>query len=174
MRFGNLSAEHQADARAALLRGKEWNEEIRRIWNARTFVHNANFQIAVRSFPTDAYAASGFQRRFHRIVDEIDEKLIELVGVRLDFQIRSRRDVYFHSRFESDDAANPRSNFHRLQHRCRQLGKARVSIHETRQAIGARSDHREAPLHILFPVRGPLRPLRQSEEVFRHRLDRCE
>src|SRR5271169_6151607 len=87
--FGNLPAENQANARAALLGGEERDEEVRWVGDARPVVLHPDFDVAVFVLPAHANTAAGFERGVHSIVEKINQKLVELRRVSLDSDVRA-------------------------------------------------------------------------------------
>ena len=175
MRFRDLPAEDQADARAALLGGEERNKKIRGIRNSRPFVDHAHFEIAVRRFPADADAAASFERSFDGIMNQIDEQLIELIGIGLDAQIGPGHHGDFHARLEAHNAANPRAHFHRLHHRRRQFGEARIGVHEIAPRLSERVAITARPRCMSSSQSSArLRTIHQGEKIFGHGFDRRE
>lgn len=83
MGFGNLPAQRQTDARTFRFRGEERNEKIGRVRKAWPVIFDGDFDISSHLPPADPDATARFQRSISRIADQIDEELIQLIGVRL-------------------------------------------------------------------------------------------
>src|SRR4029077_3885446 len=112
MSFGDLPAEDQADAGTGGLGGEERHEQIGGIGNAGPFVLNPHFEVTVAATPPDADASAGFERCVHRVVNQVDEKLLELVRVRLNPNFRADSKLDRQARLEPDDAPDQRADFH--------------------------------------------------------------
>src|ERR1051325_11573764 len=103
--FGDLPAQHQADARTALLGREERHEQVRRIREARALVFYGNLERALRAFPADRHrTAAGLETRIGGISQQIDQQLLELIGVGVDRDIRPRLDVDWYARVEGGNA----------------------------------------------------------------------
>ena len=81
MRFGDLTAKNQSNTRPARFRRKEGNEQVRRIGQARAIINNPNIEVSAFSGPAYMNRAAGFQRRVCRISNQVDQQLLQLVGI---------------------------------------------------------------------------------------------
>src|SRR2546428_13367166 len=70
--FGNLTAEHQADARSARLRRKKRHEEIRIVRQAVPLVVDPQLEAPCIALPSDRDIAAGGERRVDGVVQHID------------------------------------------------------------------------------------------------------
>ena len=66
VRFGDLPAEHQADARSARLGREERHEQVRRVRQPRSFIVDPQLEAAALALPADGDAAAGLQRGIRR------------------------------------------------------------------------------------------------------------
>ena len=174
MSFGDLPAEDQADPGASLLGGEKRDEKVCGAGNSRAIILHPHFDAAVLAFPSDADAAAGFQRGIHCVVQKIDQKLFELIGIGLNLCFRAGLEFHRKARLETDNAPNPHSDIHSAKNRRRQLGEARVGVHETRKAVGARSDHVEAAAHVFLPIVGAILASEDAAQIFSDGFDRRE
>ena len=113
MRLRDLAREHEADAGALRLRREERHEEVRAVGQARASVVDPHFGAAAGS-PRRAPSPPRRRRpsrapRRRALRSEVDEELLELVGVRGDRQRRPRRDADRQPRLERRDARAARS-----------------------------------------------------------------
>jgi hypothetical protein len=58
MRFGDLAAQHQADARPAGIGGEERHEQVRRVRNPQPFILDGDFCVRAVARPSDPNAAA--------------------------------------------------------------------------------------------------------------------
>ncbi len=89
MSFGDLAAKNQTNPGAARLGGKEGNEQVRRIGKARALVDNPNIELRALPRPSNLNAATAFKRRVRRIPNQVDQQLLQLVGVSRNDHIRA-------------------------------------------------------------------------------------
>ena len=115
-----------------------------------------------RGPPAHAHAAAGLQRRIHRVADEVDQELVELVAVGGDDDRRPVFDRHFEPRLQRGRPADPDTHLQRRQPRLRQAGELRVGGHETGQRLGAPFDDLKPRAQVLLPVGRPRGPLDQS------------
>ena len=73
MRFRNLPAQRQADARATGFGREKWNEQIRRVHDAGPGVSHKYFDAFGQIAPARCYCPGGFERGFRRIMQNVDE-----------------------------------------------------------------------------------------------------
>ena len=81
MSFGDLPAQHQSDTRPSGFRCKERYEKVCGVRQSWTFIADRNDRLLPVARPTDSDRSSGFERCIRGISDQVDQKLIELVGV---------------------------------------------------------------------------------------------
>jgi len=81
MAFRDLPAQDKPDTGTAWFRSEKGNEQIRRVRNARTFVENPHLELRTQPRPTYFHFASGFLTGVGGIANQIDEQLVELIGV---------------------------------------------------------------------------------------------
>ncbi len=93
MRFGDLPAEHQADAGAAWLGGEVGHEEVGRIGDAGAVVGDLENQLAAVAPPGDFHrpGARLLERGFGGVRQQVLQQLLQLVGIRVDRPARVRR-----------------------------------------------------------------------------------
>src|SRR2546427_11020361 len=92
VRFGNLTAQDQADPGAFRLGRKKGNEKIAGAGESRAFIPDGNFEARSRFDPSHFDPALRFERRIDRVAQKIDQKLFQLVAVSLKRYRRSARD----------------------------------------------------------------------------------
>src|SRR4030088_975781 len=136
MRFRNLPAKGQTNSRTARLRGEERHEQICRIHDAWPFVLHENLDAICDFAPANQYAATCLQRRIHRVVQNVDEQLLDLCTVRQDRQLRPRPNINAQARLETDDTANQFAEINLLSLRWRKFRQSRVRLHKTAERIG--------------------------------------
>src|SRR5438093_924179 len=162
MSFSNLPAQNQSNPGPARLGGKEGNEQVRRIGQAWTFIDHP--YIEVRAFPRPAHLnrAAGFQRRIRRIADQVDQQLLQLVGVGRYDRVRPFRDVDLHACLKFHRSAYPFRYVYRQQLRLWQPCQLRVRRHEppgkASSMVCAASPSRHAP----SPSSSAVNPSRRS------------
>src|SRR5580658_4507084 len=78
--FCDLAAEDEANSGAALFRGEEGHEEVGGVRNAGAFIQYGNFQVRAVAGPGHLYSAARFPCGVDGVVNEVDQKLFELVG----------------------------------------------------------------------------------------------
>ena len=81
MGFGDLAAQGETDAGAAGLGGEEGHEHVGSVLNAGAIVEHPDVELRILAGPSDFGARAAFEDGVGGVVDEIDEKLLELVGV---------------------------------------------------------------------------------------------
>ena len=89
MGLGDLTTQHQADAGAARLGGEEGHEEVLGIGQPGPFVADRDLECPVGPPPTHLDPAAGLERRLDAVLDQVDQQLLELVGVGLDGDLRT-------------------------------------------------------------------------------------
>ena len=144
------------------LRREEGHEQVRRVRQARSFVVDPELEAAALAFPADRDAAAGLQRGVRRVVYQIDQQLLELIGIGADVDVRAAGDVDRQPRFDVGDPADQLRHVDGVEARRRQLGQARVGGREAAERIGSRGDHRQAALHVLVQSPDPTPRLRAS------------
>ena len=82
VRFRDLPAQSQPDSRTARLRGEERHEEIGRVHDALPFVLHVKLDAIRNLAPANDDPAARFKRSIHRVVQNIDQQLLELRRVR--------------------------------------------------------------------------------------------
>ena len=109
VRLGDLPRQHEPDARAARLRREERHEEVRRVRQPRPVVGDPDLEPGRRRAssraatpPCVSSAASG------GVAHEVDEELLELVGVGRRTSGGARDDADGQPRLEARDAAHER------------------------------------------------------------------
>ena len=137
MAFGDLTAQHQANAGAALFRGEERDEEVAGVGDAVAFVSHLQDELSPVHSPFDSYAAAGFDGRVGRVADQIDEQLIELVAVSPERKGWAVDHSHFQPGFEAGRSTDPDRDVHNTQDRRREFREARVGIEEPRQGLGS-------------------------------------
>jgi hypothetical protein len=86
--FSDLAAQDQTDAAAAVLGGEEWNKKIVTVEQAGALVADEDFNAARVGAPAYFNRAGMFERGIKRsvdgVADQVDQHLLNLVGVGLD------------------------------------------------------------------------------------------
>ena len=101
MCFGDLPAQDEADTRTTRFCREERDEKVRGVWDARAVILDPNFEEAVFTPPSDSDAAGGFERSIHGIVEKIDEELLELVRIGMDFDLGAGLELHRQASLES-------------------------------------------------------------------------
>jgi len=140
--FGNLAAQHEADARSPGLGCEERYEDVRRIRQAGALIVDPQLEAAAFALPADGNGATGLQRSVCRVVYEIDQKLLELIGIGTNDDIRSVQDADRQARLDGGDSPDDGKDVHGIEARRGQLGEARVRGREAAERIGSRGDDR--------------------------------
>src|SRR3954462_3447333 len=87
VRFRDLPAQDQADARPARLGREEWHEQIAGVGQTGPFVFDPELhRRRVRTgqpLPSDRDAAAGFPHGVDRVSNQVDEQLLELIAITL-------------------------------------------------------------------------------------------
>src|SRR5579883_637985 len=112
MRFRNLPAQHQADARTSALGGKERHKQVTGIRETRPFVAYRNLDRARRSIEAHEDAPGCFLRRIHGVAHQIDEHLLELIGIALNGQWRTFLEKHRQPRFQIAHPADEAIHLH--------------------------------------------------------------
>ena len=94
------------------------------------------------------------KRGVGRIAQQVDQHLLQLIGIALHRELRAGLHLHREPRFETDRAPHRGGHFERLQLRARQLRQARVGADEAAQALRPAGDHGEAAAHIVAPIVG--------------------
>ena len=171
MGLGDLPGEGEADAGSSRLRGVEGNEEVLHVREPRPLVLHPHLDLLAVEPPAHADAAAGQQRGVRRVADQVDQQLLDLVGVRLDRHLRPLLDVDGEPRLERGGAADQAGELEGGPPRRRQAGEPRVGRHEADQGSGAVADHLEAVPHVLLPVLRRRLAGQQAGERRGHRVD---
>src|SRR5262249_51985357 len=103
MRFGNLTAQWQANPRTRGLRGKERNEEISGVHDARTFVFNEDLDAISFLTPAKRNVAVCFESGINSVVQEIDQHLFNLRRVCANHCFRTLLDLNLEPGFQIHD-----------------------------------------------------------------------
>ncbi len=117
VRFGDLAAEDEADAGSARLCREERHEQVRGIRQARSLIVDPELEAAALALPADGDAAAGLQRRVRRVVHEVDEELLELIGIGADRDVRALLDPDRQPRLDAGDAPYEREQPSRISSR---------------------------------------------------------
>jgi hypothetical protein len=152
MSFGDLAAQHQAYSRPALLGCKERYKQIRRVWQSRSFIFDPNVEVALVSRPANSDSAAGFERRIDRVVEQVDQELIQLISVGLNRYLRTRNQSNRKPRFETDCSSNPCADIDRLKLRLGKPRQTRIRAGETTQRFGAAGYYGQPAPHIFSKV----------------------
>src|SRR5579863_1386374 len=124
--------------------------------------------------PADADASSRFERGIHSVVQQVDEDLLELIGIGLNLHFRPHLELDLKAPFESNDAANARTDLDDPKGGRWKLGEPGIGVHETSEAVRARGNYVQAGAHVLLPVRRAFFAPEHASEILRNRLDRRE
>src|SRR5262249_31145503 len=146
--FRDLPAQNQADSRAARLGGEEWDEQIRSVREAVSFILDPDFEICAVLQPSYLHASAGLKRSVCGISQEIDKQLLQLIDVGLNDQIGAGKKRHSHTRLQCRNAAYQRNDVQRLECGLRQAGKLCVSIHKTAEGFGSRVDDCKSALRV--------------------------
>ena len=87
VRFRYLAPEDQPDARATRFRRKEGNKQVSAVGDAGAFVADLHLDLRTVSLPGHRYLALGLQSGINRVLNEVEEKLIELVTIRINLDV---------------------------------------------------------------------------------------
>src|SRR5256885_6315661 len=98
MRFRNLPAQRKTDPRATGFRREKRNEKICRVHDAWTGVAHENFDAFFEVTPPGRDGSLRFQRSFGTVVQNVDEQLLQLRGVRFDGDISARNNPNWNPR----------------------------------------------------------------------------
>src|SRR5579864_3165859 len=88
MSLGDLPAKSQADAGPTGLGGEEGHEQVRRIGDSGTFVLHEEMEPTSVSGPADSDFPAILERGVNRVADQINQQLLELVGVGFQCDVR--------------------------------------------------------------------------------------
>ena len=92
------------------------------------------------SGPAHLNAAAGFECRVRRIPNQVNQQLLQLVGVGRNHHLRTFRYVDLHTRLKFHRPADPFRDVYRQQLRLWQTRKLRVRGHEPPKRLGARTN----------------------------------
>src|SRR6185312_6913592 len=81
VRFGDLPAQREADARSVRLGGEERHEQVGRVGQAQSVIAYPDVERAAVARPADGDAAVRLERRIGRVPHEVDEHLVQLIAV---------------------------------------------------------------------------------------------
>jgi len=102
--LGDLTAQDEANAGTAGFGGEEGDEEVGGAGETGAFVFDPNFDHVAVAEPADGDAAFGDQRGVGGVAEEVDEDLLELVGVALNRDGLSSVDLDLKAGLEADGA----------------------------------------------------------------------
>ena len=108
----------------------------------------------------------------HGVANQVDQQLLELVGVALDGERRAGGDLDVVRLLERRDAIDEPGDVDRRQLRRRQLREPGIGAHEPAQRLGTRGDDVQAALHVVAPVGGRRLAVDDRREAAGDRLDR--
>ena len=148
----DLPAEHEADARPVRLGRIEGHEQVGSP-RGPALVFDAYLHPVVDGRPRERHPAIGLERGVGRVMHQIDEELIELVGIGPDAEGRAARNGWRYPRLECGRATNPRFDVDVRAVRRRQLGQSSVGGHESAQRFRTPGDHAEAARDIRREIR---------------------
>jgi len=147
--FRNLSAEHQSYAASVRFGGVEGSEHIGRIQQAGPFVLNCQHDLTSVSIPTNydvghltvgslfarllGCSACVLQDRVGGIPDQIDEHLLQLIGISLEYNFGSFPHAYLHSHLESRYSRDEGSQRDIFQIGLRHLSQLAVRLEKSLQ-----------------------------------------
>ena len=161
---------------SARLGGEERHEQVVGVRQAGAFVVDRELERrrhrARHPRPADADAARRLGRRVDRVLEQVDQQLLDLVGVGLDGQVGPALDGDRAPLVEPRHPFDQRPDAHRPRARRRQARQLRVGGHEAAQRLGAGRDDAEAAPEIDFPVRRARLALHQAAQAAGNRLDR--
>ena len=130
MVFGDLAAEHQADAGALRLGGEKRDEEILETGDAGTVVFDGDFEHAAIEAPGQADARFGvaggalFEGGIDGVFEQVDQHLLDLSGVDLHDDVRAAFVGNRDAGFEPEEAADQGRDLRGGECGLRELGEA--------------------------------------------------
>jgi hypothetical protein len=83
VRFGNLTARAQGRCPIPALGREERHEEVGGVRQARSFIVYIDRHVMAVSVPADTHGPTRLQRRIDGVAHEIDQQLLELIGIGL-------------------------------------------------------------------------------------------
>lgn len=114
MRFKNLPRQHKADAGATGFGREERHEKVFRVRQAAARIDDFNAQFTVVALPADAYFAAVRQGRVNRILEQIDQRLLDLVRIGIDIDSGTGFDHDRHALLKMGDALDQLGEAKRL------------------------------------------------------------
>ena len=171
VRFGDLPAEHETNARTRGFGREERYEQVGIVGQAGSLIVDPQLERAPSALPADRDAAAGFQRCVDRVVEQIDQELLQLIGIGSNRHFGTGLDRDPEPRLHAGDAAHERGHIDAVDARGGQLRQARVGGGEPTEGVGTRGDHGEAAPHVVGPVVGQIRPRDDRLEASGNRLD---
>src|SRR3954471_24559220 len=97
MRFYDLSRQCQSNSGATLLGGEERHKQVGAVHDARSIIKNKYVHVLSVTLPSNQYASRGLQSSIHRVLNQVDQQLIELIGINPERHVRSRSHFNFQS-----------------------------------------------------------------------------
>ena len=155
MRLGDLAAEGQPDARSVRLRGEEGHEQVGGVRDPRSLVLDEHLDVEGGDSPPDAHAAPRLRDGVDRVVQQVDEHLVQLIRVGPNDDVGARLHSHREPGLELRHAADPCLDVHRIQLRWRQARQPGVGGHEPAQGGGPARDDPESLLHVRGLERRP-------------------
>ena len=114
MSLGDLTAQHEPDAAAALLGGEERHEEVLGVGDPRAAVADHGLEARGIQLPGDRHFAIGLHGCFDGVLHQVDEQLLDLVTVGLDRAFGTGLDLDRAPGLEGDDTPDERRDRQRL------------------------------------------------------------
>ncbi len=89
--FRDLAAECQTDSGAFRFRREKWHEKIGRVHDAVAFINDEDFDAVPGLVAAHGDSAAGFERSVDRVMQKIDQHLLDLrrIGPEFSFSVRA-------------------------------------------------------------------------------------
>ena len=111
---------------------------------------NQNDDGGISQMPADTHSLSAVRKRsIDGVSQEIDEHLLELIGVSIEKNLRAMVKLHDHALLEMHDAFDELCELNEFKLRRRQLGKEPVGLHKAVQRVSAAFDDAESTVQIV-------------------------
>ena len=163
VRIGNLAAQRQPDAGAPGLGREERHEHVGARGDAAPPIEDADFHVArALDAPLHLRESAGFLRRVEGVAHEVDEQLLELIGIGADDHVRAADHRQQRRRLQRRDPLDHGTDGHVLDGRRRQFRERRVTAQEPVQGLGPRLDDTKPTPHVVARARRPSARVRRT------------
>ena len=149
MSFGDLPAENKTYARATGLRCEERNEQVCCIGKARAIIENPNIKQCALPGPANLNAAAILKRGIRAISHQIDQQLLQLIGIRRNDYLRTLLEADLDASLKLYGSADPLRYVLGQQLWLRQSSKLGVRGHETSERLRARTNDAQSLSEII-------------------------